>query len=216
MGKMIEPVVVDGASDWPLFAEKAKQLLQQDKVAVTFGCWTSVSRKSVLPAFEENKGLLFYPVQYEGEEMSPNIWYTAEAVNQQATPAVDYMLAQRADIINPSEMLPVKSLEAVVWCAVGGRGTLVGPILGAVGVNWLKTWSTTQYPEFWLIILGMMFILVVLLLPRGIVGGLTDLWKRMKNQPPAEETDVEFDPAPQPLNSPKATEPVASANPSES
>ena len=94
MGKKIEPVVVDGASNWPLFAEKAKQLLDQDKVAVTFGCWTSVSRKSVLPVFEEKKGLLFYPVQYEGEEMSPNIIYTAEAVNQQATPAVDYMLAQ--------------------------------------------------------------------------------------------------------------------------
>lgn len=94
LGKKIEPVVVDGASNWPLFAEKAKQLLEQDKVAVTFGCWTSVSRKSVLPVFEEKKGLLFYPVQYEGEEMSPNIFYTAEAVNQQATPAVDYMLAQ--------------------------------------------------------------------------------------------------------------------------
>ncbi len=94
MGKKIEPVVVDGASNWPLFAEKAKQLLEQDKVAVTFGCWTSVSRKSVLPVFEEKKGLLFYPVQYEGEEMSTNIFYTAEAVNQQATPAVDYMLAQ--------------------------------------------------------------------------------------------------------------------------
>lgn len=94
LGKMIEPVVVDGASNWPLFAEKAKQLLEQDKVAATFGCWTSVSRKSVLPVFEEKNGLLFYPVQYEGEEMSPNIIYTAEAVNQQATPAVDYMLAQ--------------------------------------------------------------------------------------------------------------------------
>ena len=92
LGKKIEPVVVDGASNWPLFAEKAKQLLDQDKVAVTFGCWTSVSRKSVLPVFEEKKGLLFYPVQYEGEEMSPNIFYTAEAVNQQATPAVDYLL----------------------------------------------------------------------------------------------------------------------------
>ncbi|MEI7911484.1 MAG: urea ABC transporter substrate-binding protein [Verrucomicrobiota bacterium] len=94
LGKKIEPVVVDGASNWPLFAEKAKQLLEQDKVAATFGCWTSVSRKSVLPVFEEKKGLLFYPVQYEGEEMSPNIFYTAEAVNQQATPAVDFMLAE--------------------------------------------------------------------------------------------------------------------------
>src|SRR6266853_3260796 len=93
LGKKIEPVVVDGASNWPLFAEKAKQLLEQDKVAVVFGCWTSVSRKSVLPVFEKYNGLLFYPVQYEGEELSKNIFYTAEAVNQQAVPAVDYMLA---------------------------------------------------------------------------------------------------------------------------
>lgn len=94
LGKKIEPVVVDGASDWPLFAEKAKQLLVQDDVAVVFGCWTSVSRKSVLPVFEQEKGLLFYPVQYEGEEMSPNIFYTAEAVNQQAIPAVDFLLEE--------------------------------------------------------------------------------------------------------------------------
>jgi urea transport system substrate-binding protein len=94
MGKMIEPVVVDGASDWPLFAEKAEQLIVQDKVSVTFGCWTSVSRKSVLPVYEKYKSLLFYPVQYEGEEMSPNIFYTAEAVNQQAIPAVDYLLKE--------------------------------------------------------------------------------------------------------------------------
>jgi urea transport system substrate-binding protein len=91
---MIEPVVVDPASNWPLFAEKAEQLLVKDKVAVVFGCWTSVSRKSVLPVFEKNDGLLFYPVQYEGEELSQNIFYTAEAVNQQAIPAVDYMLAE--------------------------------------------------------------------------------------------------------------------------
>jgi urea transport system substrate-binding protein len=91
---LIEPVVVDPASNWPLFAEKAKQLLEQDKVSVVFGCWTSVSRKSVLPVFEQANGLLFYPVQYEGEELSKNIFYTAEAVNQQAIPAVDYMLAE--------------------------------------------------------------------------------------------------------------------------
>ncbi len=91
---LIQPVVVDPASNWPLFAEKAEQLLVQDKVAVVFGCWTSVSRKSVLPVFERNNGMLFYPVQYEGEELSKNIFYTAEAVNQQAIPAVDYMLAE--------------------------------------------------------------------------------------------------------------------------
>ncbi len=94
MGKKIEPVVVDGASDWPTFAEKAEQLLAQDKVAATFGCWTSVSRKFVLPVYEKYNSLLFYPVQYEGEEMSPNIFYTAEAVNQQAIPAVDFLLEE--------------------------------------------------------------------------------------------------------------------------
>jgi urea transport system substrate-binding protein len=93
LGKMIEPVVVDPASNWPLFAEKASQLLEQDKVSAVFGCWTSVSRKSVLPVFEKDNGLL-YPVQYEGEELSKNIFYTAEAVNQQAIPAVDYMLGE--------------------------------------------------------------------------------------------------------------------------
>ncbi len=94
MGKMIEPVVVDPASNWPLFAEKAEELLVKDKVAVVFGCWTSVSRKSCLPVFEKENGLLFYPVQYEGEELSKNIFYTAEAVNQQAIPPVDYMLSE--------------------------------------------------------------------------------------------------------------------------
>ncbi len=94
LGHKIEPVVVDGASNWPLFAEKAKELLEQDKVPVVFGCWTSVSRKSVLPVFEKDNGLLFYPVQFEGEELSKDIFYTAEAVNQQAIPAVDYLLAQ--------------------------------------------------------------------------------------------------------------------------
>lgn len=92
-GRMIEPVIVDPASNWPLFAEKARQLIEKDKVAVVFGCWTSVSRKSVLPVFEQLNSLLFYPVQYEGEELSKNIFYTAEAVNQQAVPAVNYMIS---------------------------------------------------------------------------------------------------------------------------
>ena len=90
----IDPVIVDGASNWALFAEKARELLVEDKVAVTFGCWTSVSRKSVQPVFEKENGLLFYPVQYEGEELSRNIFYIAETVNQQAIPAVNYLLAQ--------------------------------------------------------------------------------------------------------------------------
>jgi len=91
LGKKLEAVVVDPASDWPLFAEKARELLEKDKVAAVFGCWTSVSRKSVLPVFEELNGLLFYPVQYEGEESSKNVFYTGAAPNQQAIPAVDYL-----------------------------------------------------------------------------------------------------------------------------
>src|SRR3982075_2140490 len=93
MGYKIEPVVVDPASNWPLFAEKARQLLTQEKVATVFGCWTSVSRKSVLPVFEELNGLLFYPVQYEGEEISKNVFYTGAAPNQQAIPAVEYLMS---------------------------------------------------------------------------------------------------------------------------
>jgi urea transport system substrate-binding protein len=93
MGRKIEPIVVDPASNWPLFAEKARQLITQDKVAAVFGCWTSVSRKSVLPVFEELNGLLFYPVQYEGEEMSRNVFYTGAAPNQQAIPAVEYLMS---------------------------------------------------------------------------------------------------------------------------
>jgi urea transport system substrate-binding protein len=94
LGKKLEPVVVDPASDWPLFAEKARELIQKHKVAVTFGCWTSVSRKSVLPVFEELNGLLFYPVQYEGEESSYNVFYTGAAPNQQAIPAVEYLMSE--------------------------------------------------------------------------------------------------------------------------
>ena len=94
MGYKVEAVVVDPASNWPLFAEKARQLITQDKVAVVFGCWTSVSRKSVLPVFEELNGLLFYPVQYEGEELSKNVFYTGAAPNQQAIPAVEYLMSK--------------------------------------------------------------------------------------------------------------------------
>ncbi len=92
LGMQLEPVVVDPASDWPLFAEKARELIEVEGVAATFGTWTSVSRKSVLPVFEELNGLLFYPVQYEGEESSRNVFYTGAAPNQQAIPAVDYLM----------------------------------------------------------------------------------------------------------------------------
>jgi urea transport system substrate-binding protein len=92
LGKKLEAVVVDPASDWPLFAEKARELISKDKVAVVFGCWTSVSRKSVLPVFKELDSILFYPVQYEGEESERNVFYTGAAPNQQAIPAVDYLM----------------------------------------------------------------------------------------------------------------------------
>jgi len=92
LGKKLEPVVVDPASNWPLFAEKTRELISKEKVDVIFGCWTSVSRKSVLPVIEELNGLMFYPVQYEGEESSKNVFYTGAAPNQQAIPAVDYLM----------------------------------------------------------------------------------------------------------------------------
>jgi urea transport system substrate-binding protein len=94
LGRRVEAVVVDPASNWPLFAEKARELLQVAKVDVTFGCWTSVSRKSVLPVFEELNGLLFYPVQYEGDPQSRNVFYTGAAPNQQAIPAVEYLMSK--------------------------------------------------------------------------------------------------------------------------
>ena len=94
LGKKLEAVVVDPASDWPNFAEKARELITKDKVAVVFGCWTSVSRKSVLPVFKELDSILFYPVQYEGEESERNVFYTGAAPNQQAIPAVDYLMKE--------------------------------------------------------------------------------------------------------------------------
>ena len=94
LGKKLEAVVVDPASNWPLFAEKARQLVAKDKVSVVFGCWTSVSRKSVLPVFKELNSVLFYPVQYEGEELEKNVFYTGAAPNQQAIPAVEYLMSK--------------------------------------------------------------------------------------------------------------------------
>jgi len=105
LGRKLEPVVIDPASNWPLFAEKARELLQKDKVSVVFGCWTSVSRKSVLPVFEELNGLLFYPVQYEGEESSYDVFYTGAAPNQQAIPAVEYLMSEKGGAAKRFELL---------------------------------------------------------------------------------------------------------------
>ncbi|MCM3650305.1 urea ABC transporter substrate-binding protein [Metabacillus litoralis] len=99
LGKQIEPIVEDGASDWPTFAEKARKLLQQDEVATIFGGWTSASRKAMLPVVEQNNGLLWYPVQYEGMEQSPNIFYTGATTNQQIVPAVDWILENQGENI---------------------------------------------------------------------------------------------------------------------
>src|SRR6202453_868390 len=95
LGKKIEPVVVDPASNWPLFAEKARELISKDKVAAVFGCWTSVSRKSVLPVFEELNGLLYYPLEYEGEEDSKNIFYGGSVPQNKALPAIDYLMSEK-------------------------------------------------------------------------------------------------------------------------
>ena len=93
LGKQIEPVVVDPASNWPLFAEKARELLSKDHVVAVFGCWTSVSRKSVLPVFEELHGLLFYPLEYEGEEESPNVFYGSSVPDNKAIPVLKYLMS---------------------------------------------------------------------------------------------------------------------------
>ena len=137
LGKKIEPVVADGASDWPLFAEKAEQLIVKDKTVATFGCWTSVSRKSVLPVYEKYKNLLFYPVQYEGEEMSPNIFYTAEAVNQQAIPAVDFLLKEgykKFYLIGTDYVYP-QTTNLVLFESLSSKGIKVEQIGGGLRKN---------------------------------------------------------------------------------
>ena len=136
MGKQIEVVIEDGASDWPTFAGKARKLLQSDEVAVVFGGWTSASRKAMLPVFESNNGLLFYPVQYEGLETSPNIFYTGATTNQQIVPAVEYLLEQGntkffllgSDYVFPrtSNLIINKQLDAAGLEAVGEEYTPLG------------------------------------------------------------------------------------------
>jgi urea transport system substrate-binding protein len=136
MGRQIEPVVEDGASDWPTYAEKARKLIQSDHVAVVFGGWTSASRKAMLPVFEPNNSLLFYPVQYEGLEASPNIFYTGATTNQQIVPAVEYLLAEGktkfyllgSDYVFPrtSNLIINKQLEASGLEAVGEEYTPLG------------------------------------------------------------------------------------------
>ena len=136
LGKQLEPVIEDGASDWPTFAEKARKLIQSDEVVVVFGGWTSASRKAMLPVFESNNGLLFYPVQYEGLETSPNIFYTGATTNQQIVPAVEYLLQEGntkfyllgSDYVFPrtSNLIINKQLKAAGLEAVGEEYTPLG------------------------------------------------------------------------------------------
>jgi urea transport system substrate-binding protein len=129
LGKKLEPIVEDGASDWPTFAEKSRKLISSDKVAVVFGCWTSASRKAVLPVFEQLKGLLFYPVQYEGLEMSPNIFYTGATTNQQIVPAVDYLLQQNMKkmyLLGSDYVFPRTANDIIKAQLAAKSGELVG------------------------------------------------------------------------------------------
>lgn len=129
LGKQIQPIIEDGASDWPTFAEKAKKLLQQDKVATIFGGWTSASRKSMLPVVEENNGLLWYPVQYEGMESSPNIFYTGAAPNQQIVPAVKWLLENRGTkfyLLGSDYVFPRTANAAIKAQLAAEGGELVG------------------------------------------------------------------------------------------
>jgi urea transport system substrate-binding protein len=145
LGKKLVPVVEDGASDWPTFAEKAQKLIQSDEVAVVFGGWTSASRKAMLPVFEGLNGLLFYPVQYEGLETSPNIFYTGATTNQQIVPAVEYLLAEGktkffllgSDYVFPrtSNLIINAQLEAAGLKAVGEEYTPLGHVEYSTVIN---------------------------------------------------------------------------------
>lgn len=127
LGMQLEPIVEDGASDWPTFAEKAEKLLLEDGVAVVFGGWTSASRKAMLPVFEENNGLLFYPVQYEGLEQSPNIFYTGATTNQQIVPAVEYLLEEgktKFFLLGSDYVFP-RTANTIINVQVGAAGAEV-------------------------------------------------------------------------------------------
>ncbi len=136
LGKQIVPIIEDGASDWPTFAEKAKKLLQSDEVATVFGGWTSASRKAMLPVFEQNNGLLWYPVQYEGMESSPNIFYTGATTNQQIVPAVDWLLENKGKkmfLIGSDYVFPRTANNIIKTQLIAKGGELVGEEYTALG-----------------------------------------------------------------------------------
>ena len=132
LGRPLEAVVVDPASNWPLFAEKARQLLSVEKVAAVFGCWTSVSRKSVLPVFEELNGILYYPVQYEGQECSRNVFYTGAAPNQQAIPAVDYLASEEKVqrwVLAGTDYVYPRTTNQILQSYLAGKGVAQSDIM---------------------------------------------------------------------------------------
>lgn len=142
LGKKIEPIVEDGASDWPTFAEKAKKLIEQDQVVVIFGCWTSASRKAVLPVFEEKNHMLFYPVQYEGQECSKNIFYTGAAPNQQIEPSVDWLLENKGKefyLVGSDYVFP-RTANTIIKAQVEAKGGKV------VGEDYLPLGNTEVAP----------------------------------------------------------------------
>ncbi|MBW4651908.1 MAG: urea ABC transporter substrate-binding protein [Kaiparowitsia implicata GSE-PSE-MK54-09C] len=128
-GKQIEPILEDGSSDWPTFAEKARKLIDQDQVVAIFGCWTSASRKAVLPVFEEKNHLLFYPVQYEGQECSKNIFYTGAAPNQQIEPSVEWLLENKGNeffLVGSDYVFPRTANTIIKAQVEASGGTVVG------------------------------------------------------------------------------------------
>ncbi len=155
LGRPVQAVVVDPASDWPLFAEKARELLTKDKVDVVFGNWTSVSRKSVLPVFEELNGLLFYPVQYEGEESSRNVFYTGAAPNQQAIPAVEYLMgadggsAKRFVLLGTDYVYP-RTTNKILRAFLNSKGVADADIMENYTPFGHSDWQTivTQVKQF--------------------------------------------------------------------
>lgn len=141
-GKQIEAILEDGASDWPTFAEKAKKLIDEDKVAVVFGCWTSASRKAVLPVFEEKQHMLFYPVQYEGQECSKNIFYTGAAPNQQIEPSVDWLLEEKGKdfyLVGSDYVFP-RTANTIIKAQLAAKGG------NTVGEDYLPLGSTEVTP----------------------------------------------------------------------
>ena len=147
LGKTIEPVVVDPASNWPLFAEKARELISQDKVAAVFGCWTSVSRKSVLPVFEELNGLLFYPLEYEGEEDSYNVFYGSSVPDNKAIPAVEYLMSKdggevKRFVLEGTDYVYPRTSNKIIRAFLKSKGVSDGDIMENYTPFGFSDWQT--------------------------------------------------------------------------